>query len=560
MTIRKLFLILVVAAFTSIDSTAQLVIDNATFFVQSGASVIVKGDMTSNVDIQGTGTIKLNGTTSQNLNMNGFTIPNLEIDNSNNAALTGNAKIENNLLFTNGKIVLGNFNLTMAAAPNGTITNASDTRYAVTNGSGKLIKAALNGTAFTYPAGNSTATYNPVTIANPGGVADDIGVRILGQAFTSGGTGTAFTKEVVDASWDISEAVAGGSNLTITASWNGSDELPGFDRTKSGISYYIPAAGATQGWDLLNSQTSAATGSNPYSFTRTGVTNQGVFAVGTRPVLSPLLVSPKIILQGPVSTSNGIMSDALRTVTVSSGGTTDATHGVIAGSDPYTGLSGFTHSGSGGLETISAGVFGAFNVTNNDAIVDWVFVSVHDQSTGNVVSTRSALLQRDGDVVDTDGLSPVNMAGNSVNNYFVSVRHRNHLGVRSAASMALAKTTNTSYDFSTGLAQAMAGVPPNNAMATVAITSPAGNIFALWGGDANGNKNIRYSGPGNDQNTLLNTTLGGNKTTVISGIYSRSDLNMNGNIRYSGPGNDQNTLLNTVLAGSKTNVITQPNF
>lgn len=559
-TIRKLIATSAVLLFIS-DAYSQLVINNSTLVIQSGGFVIVQGDVTSNVNIQGPGKLVLNGSSNQNVNMNGFSIPNLEINNPANVTLTGNAKINTDLLFTNGKLQLGNFNLSMDASPAGTITSATNAKFVLTNGSGKLVKSSLGATAFTYPIGNTDNTYNPVTIANPpSGVADDIGVRALDQAYSNGLTGPAFTKEVVDASWEINEAVVGGSNLSLTTSWAATDELIGFNRTKAGISYYIPTAGPTQGWDMLNSQTGAATGSNPYSFTRTGVSIAGIFAVGTRPVLSPLLVSPKIVLQGPVSTVNGIMSDGLRTILVSSGGTTDATHGIIPVSDPYTGLSGFTHSGSGGLETISSGIFGAYNITSNDAIVDWVFVSIHDEVSGNVVSTRAALLQRDGDIVETDGTSPLNMAGNIAGNYFLSVRHRNHLGVRSATNMPLAKTTSTSYNFSSGLGQAMAGVAPNNAMATIAITTPPSNIYGMWAGDANGNKVVRYSGPANDENFLLNTTLGGNKALILNGSYSRADLNMNGIIRYSGPGNDENTLLNTVLIGNIANIIAQPNF
>ncbi|MBK7678751.1 MAG: hypothetical protein IPJ29_04985 [Chitinophagaceae bacterium] len=64
---------------------SQLTINNAVFFIQSGATVTVQGDVTSNVDIQGTGLLQLKGSTLQNVDMGGFTIPNLEIDNPANA-------------------------------------------------------------------------------------------------------------------------------------------------------------------------------------------------------------------------------------------------------------------------------------------------------------------------------------------------------------------------------------------------------------------------------------------------------------------------------------------
>ena len=46
-------------------------------------------------------------------------------------------------------------------------------------------------------------------------------------------------------------------------------------------------------------------------------------------------------------------------------------------------------------------------VTGSDAIVDWVFVELRNASGNTVVDSRAALLQRDGDVVDVDGVSPL---------------------------------------------------------------------------------------------------------------------------------------------------------
>ena len=157
---KKIRLIITaIALLHGYDISAQLIIDNATFFIQPGAMVTVQGNVTSNVDMQGTGKLLLKGNTKQDINMNGFSIPNLEMDNPANATLTGNAKIGTDLLFTNGKIQLANFNLTMNAGPAGTITNAGNAGFLVTNGTGKLIKTSLGATAFMYPVGNTTTTY-----------------------------------------------------------------------------------------------------------------------------------------------------------------------------------------------------------------------------------------------------------------------------------------------------------------------------------------------------------------------------------------------------------------
>lgn len=66
---------------------AQLTINNAQLFIESGATVTVQGDISSNANIGGTGKILLKGSSTQNVNMNGFTIPNLDIENPLNANL-----------------------------------------------------------------------------------------------------------------------------------------------------------------------------------------------------------------------------------------------------------------------------------------------------------------------------------------------------------------------------------------------------------------------------------------------------------------------------------------
>jgi len=536
------FITLALFILGSLSIKAQLYVNSAQLTIQTGASVIVQGDVTSNTDIIGDGKIVLNGSANQNVSMSGFTIPNLEVNNAANVTLTTPAQIGTSLLFTSGNILIGNNDLTFASIA--TASNYTSARFVVTNGNGKLVKSALANTTFTFPIGNTTVAYNPVAITNTGTV-DNIAVRCLANAYSTGLTGAAFTKEVVDASWDISESVAGGSNLSVTATWNSSDELTGFNRTKAGISNYITSPSPNVGWDMLNSQTALATGAGPYTYTRTGISSLGAFAIGTRPVLSPLLVTPKIFLQGNYVSGTGLMTDALRTLNL------------IPTTEPYSGATGFTHSGSGGGETTTSAIVGSTATAGANAIVDWVFVQLYN-SAGTLVNSRSALLQRDGDIVETDGISPLNMAGNAAGNYYISVRHRNHLGVKSNALFALAKTTASPYDFTNALNNAFLGsVTTNAAMATVGT-----NIFGMWAGNANDDIAVKMSGltvANNDYLKLLNTL--GSSTAIISSVYSKQDLNMDGKVNMAGltpANNDYLKLLNSL--GSNTKTVTQPTF
>lgn len=533
--IRKLTSFFVIAfAISSFSTQAQLTVNGSQFFIQSGAVVTVQGDITGTTDILGPGKVLLQGTANQNINMNGFTIPVLEVNNAANVTLTGDAIISTNLIFTNGNVSLGTNKLTIASSA--TISGFTSSKHIVTNSTGKVFKASLSNTAFTYPVGSNTTTYNPVTITNSG-TADDIGVRCLSNALTNGPTGSIISKEVVAASWDISEVTPGGSNLAITTQWVPLDELPGFNRTLGGISRYDGI-----GWDMLNSMVGPASGSNPYTFSRNIGANLGVFAVGRRPVLITLLASPKIFLQGPYNTSLGVMNDGLRLA------------GLLPLNNPYDTIPGFTAAGSGGGESTTSSVFA---VTGNDAIVDWVFAQLHDGSTGNVVSTRGVLLQRDGDVVETDGVTPLNFAGNTSTNYYVSIRHRNHLGVRTAATQLLLRTSSTTYDFTTAQSKAYdgGGSPPNPPMATLAT-----NIYGMYGGNINVDRTTRKTGSAtlNDYSLLLS----GVNSAVAPGpsiVYRREDFNMDGNVRKTGSPttNDYSKFLNIL---GVSNIITQPLF
>jgi hypothetical protein len=229
---------------------------------------------------------------------------------------------------------------------------------------------------------------------------------------------------------------------------------------------------------------------------------------------------------------------------------------LIPTTEPYTGLTGFTHSGSGGGEASVATVVGSAAAAGNDAVTDWVFAQLHRASDSVVISTRAVLVQRDGDIVDTDGVSPVNFAGNAAGNYYVSFRHRNHLGVRSAATLSLAKTTATAFNFTTGLGQAYTKNITNNAMATM------GTVFGMWAGNVNDDITVRMTGingNSNDYLRLLNTL--GSSITTLPSVYNKADLNLDGTVRMTGinaASNDYLRLLNTL--GTSTSVVAQPAF
>jgi len=173
-------------------------------------------------------------------------------------------------------------------------------------------------------------------------------------------------------------------------------------------------------------------------------------------------------------------------------------------------------------------------VTGSDAIVDWVLIELRDPGDPTlIVASRSALLQRDGDIVELDGVSPVGISA-SAGDYHIAVRHRNHLAVMSASPYALDEVPNV-IDLS------LAGTPAfgTNARKSITGTFPA---QALWAGDVTFNGQVKYAGGGNDRDPIL-VRIGGLVPTATVNGYFPEDVNLNGQVKYAGSANDRDPIL-----------------
>jgi len=209
------------------------------------------------------------------------------------------------------------------------------------------------------------------------------------------------------------------------------------------------------------------------------------------PLNLTISVNPKVFLQGPFMNpiTGGLMNDDLRTM--------------LSTTSPYT--DGLICNAS------------VFTVSGSEAIVDWVLVELRDAADRTIIiESRSALLQRDGDVVDIDGSSGVSFTS-SVGNYYVLINHRNHLGILSASPISLSGIT--SVDLSADPSAVFGG--------TNAVVNMSG-VYAAFSGDFDGNGQIQ-----NLDATGVILLLG-------SSGYSSADMDMNGQIQNS----DVNTLLN----------------
>jgi hypothetical protein len=238
----------------------------------------------------------------------------------------------------------------------------------------------------------------------------------------------------------------------------------------------------------------------------------------------------KIILQGGYVSGAGLMRDSIRA------------KGYFPTTEPYTAL-GYVYENGGG-ENINPSLL---SVTGNNALVDWVIVEARNaHNNEDVISSRAALLQRDGDIVDLDGLSPVKVAKTCEGEYYIVVRHRNHLSVMTGNRIGL-----------------KVGSVPNPVNLSLASTPTYGTnaqkdmgngLRALWAGDATRDGAVRYNGAANDRVSIL-TAVGITTPNNIVNGYNLNDINLDGRVTYNGAANDRVVILLNVGFPTPNNVI-----
>ncbi|MBK8848859.1 MAG: cadherin-like domain-containing protein [Saprospiraceae bacterium] len=193
--------------------------------------------------------------------------------------------------------------------------------------------------------------------------------------------------------------------------------------------------------------------------------------------------------------------------------------------------------------------------TGDNAIVDWVFVEMRDKDDAKkVISTRSALLQRDGDIVDLDGVSALAFPNTPYDAYYVAVKHRNHLGVMTASAISF-QNLSAVIDFTLpGTPTFDFGITPN-----YNYTGLAQNKFivpgytCLYAGDFDANGVIKFSNPGDDANILTTDVLTYPTNTLFVSNYNAAfgylagDYNMDGKAKLDNPNDDQSLLLSQIF-------------
>ncbi|MBL7964303.1 MAG: hypothetical protein JNM31_10730 [Flavobacteriales bacterium] len=222
----------------------------------------------------------------------------------------------------------------------------------------------------------------------------------------------------------------------------------------------------------------------------------------------------RMLLEGPYVASDGLMRDDLRNLPD------------FPLSEPYTAL-GLVQGTAGGEVLLPA----LLTNTGSDAVVDWVLVELRSSADPTQVEAqRCVLLQRDGDVMETDG-APVVLFVVPPGNYHVAIRHRNHLGAMTLVPVSFGPGIEV-LDLSDG-SVAMFGTDALKAV---------GPKWALYTGDVTVNGELSYMGADNDRDPIL-VSVGGTVPTHVTTGYSIEDVNLDGVVKYMGARNDRDPIL-----------------
>ncbi|MEO1053939.1 MAG: DUF2341 domain-containing protein [Bacteroidota bacterium] len=255
--------------------------------IESGASVdLNNNDLTLTGDLrnegafnQTDGTLTIAGSTQQRISgSNSLTINDLVMNNAAGANFAAGMQVDGTMTLTSGVVGLQDGNLVIGNS--GSISGGTSSSFVATTGNGCVTQNNIGAGGRTggilFPIGTSSTSYTPVTIDNTTGVADDFCIRVCQGFFQEGtcGTGTLVSSEVVDKTWFIDESVVGGSDVSITFQWNGSNELSGFDRSSVNLGHHNGVQ-----WETL--ATTSAVGSDPYTATAAGVSDFSPFSAGS---------------------------------------------------------------------------------------------------------------------------------------------------------------------------------------------------------------------------------------------------------------------------------------
>ncbi|RYZ59834.1 MAG: hypothetical protein EOO14_07940 [Chitinophagaceae bacterium] len=186
---------------------------------------------------------------------------------------------------------------------------------------------------------------------------------------------------------------------------------------------------------------------------------------------------------------------------------------ILPKTQPYA-MTPFQYAGSETVSSIPANV------------VDWVLVELRkpgsgapgDANAASIIGRAAAFLKNDGSIVGLDGTSPFQFNISKQGPSFITVRHRNHLGV-----MSNVIPSNAAGTFANNFT-VLSNVYKNSAVSAQPVVLLQGSTkYGMWSGDANRSGNLAASDIATIRSTIANGMTG----------YQHADVNMTGNLAAS---------------------------
>ncbi len=394
------------------------VASGADLFVNTNVTLTINGTLTiaGGATVSGGGTIaygpmgKLvysSGTTAQTTTDKEWpaTMATPVTINNSNGVILNSSKTQNaSLTFTSGKLTLGANNLTIGSS--GSILGASSTSYVVTDGIGTLTLPNVSASPVVFPIGPTTSLYHPVTITNSG-TADAFSAKV-----SSAVPSCLLSTTSVNATWDIAEAVAGGSNCTLSFEYTGATTGSFYTAGTAKINH---CTGTTADYKNGSVTGNIAAGSGFTTFSPFGIASPAIDMSATALVspISGCKTSPDDVIIRIKNNSTETIDFSVNNVTVSTtatGGYSSSTilaSGTLASNDSQdVTMPATVNLTAGGFFTFNAStsVSGDLN-TSNDAMTPVVISATATPTTANAGPDQTG--------VSICGLTTVTLAANT---------------------------------------------------------------------------------------------------------------------------------------------------
>jgi len=513
--------------FIKTESVSNIIIGSATSIVTSGdmnievpveisknARIVTNGNVSVRANIRGKGILQMTGSTPTELRGGGYNIYNLVIDNPAGVTLKENARIAEELIFSQGIFKADNNYLVLD--PDAIVSGSGPTSFLATMAGGELRKEVdVNYTdagnlSITAPVGvadENTIAYLPITLnisninTSEGSQNGAAYISIKANAGTPPNKPTIVT-DYINNYWNIDFNNVG-QNVTATysAQYAGDGSLhPGTIESKLKPATWDVNAGADkQYWSF------ATTSVDELNNTFSGSINKSSVLVSAMNLHA--LADIKVFLEGAFSGSTGKMTNTLNPA--------DPTKKLLPTTSPYAASTAYYNDKS------SSGSVPASFFVNNPNIVDWILVEIRDNNNpSTILSKQSAFVDVDGNIINTDGGRGIYVK--DLTHCIISIKHRNHLGVLSVRpGLSLANGGVVPWNFSSSeeFAYNMGFANPRMQAVALSSTIGGGTRYVLHRGDI-----IATLGVIN--NTDINSLTGWlNSSNPKNDIYNTRDLN-----------------------------------